>query len=316
MFYRIAILALSIAFATAGAQNPRDFERGPHTEVRPGPWDNDVAVFRIRPDGASERLATFERAGVPTIARFKDGRLIAAHQHFPVRPSADFDKVAVHFSRDDGRSWTDPEVIRLDGLPETMRFPFDPTLVPLSDGRVRLYFTSVEREGRRELSPPAIYSAISEDGVRYQFEPGCRFGVAGRPVIDCAVVAHGEMFHLYSPDNGPGMRPDPAAAVHGRAYHAVSEDGLSFRRLDDVVQSRGGNWLGCAVSDGKMITFFGTGRGIWSATSKNGADWTAGRDLAVRGADPGVVTLSDGGLVVVATTGPRPGTAGDRGNRR
>ena len=34
---------------------------------RPGPWDNDVLVYRMREDGSSEKLATFERAGVPTV---------------------------------------------------------------------------------------------------------------------------------------------------------------------------------------------------------------------------------------------------------
>ena len=106
------------------------------------------------------QLAVFPRAGVPTLARMKDGRLIAAHQHFPEDNDADFDKVAVHFSSDEGKSWTAAEVINLTGLPEGMRFPFDPTLVPLPDGRIRLYFTSLK--GRRfEENRPAIFSAVS-----------------------------------------------------------------------------------------------------------------------------------------------------------
>ena len=72
------------------------------------------------------------------------------------------------------------------------------------------------------------------------------------------------------------------------------------------------NWLGCATSDGKVITFFGTGRGIWTGTSEDGVAWKAGATLAVRGADPGVVALPDGSLIVVATTAPRPGTPSDR----
>jgi hypothetical protein len=108
---------------------------------RPGPWDNDVPVYRVAPAGEPEKLATFERAGVPTVARLRDGRLLAAHQHFPENDRPNFDKVAVRFSPDEGRTWTAPQVIRVSGLPEGMRFPFDPTLVPLPDGRLRLYFT-------------------------------------------------------------------------------------------------------------------------------------------------------------------------------
>src|SRR6185295_4962275 len=166
---------------------------------------------------------------------------VAAHQHFPADNDADFDKVAVHFSSDEGRTWTPPQVIRLEGLPAGMRFPFDPTLVPLPDGRVRLYFTSLK--GRRfDEDRPAIYSAISKDGIDYVFEPGTRFGVEGRPVIDCAVALHDGVFHLFAPDNGTQLRPGnqpgdespedrPRAGV---AYHATSNDGLNFTRAADV----------------------------------------------------------------------------------
>src|SRR6185369_2723614 len=96
--------------------------RGRPNRNRPGPWDNDVLVYRVTSDGASEKLAAFERAGVPTVTRLSDGRLIAAHQHFPENNDEDFDKVAVRFSSDEGKSWTAPKVIRVTGLPEGMRF--------------------------------------------------------------------------------------------------------------------------------------------------------------------------------------------------
>src|SRR4029079_3153753 len=38
------------------------------TEDRPGPWDQDVWVYRVRADGKIDPLVTFERAGVPTLA--------------------------------------------------------------------------------------------------------------------------------------------------------------------------------------------------------------------------------------------------------
>ena len=66
-----------------------------------GPWNNDVLVYHAKADGGMEKLATFPRAGVPTITRMQDGRLIAAHQHFPENDPASFDKVAIHFSSDE-----------------------------------------------------------------------------------------------------------------------------------------------------------------------------------------------------------------------
>ena len=80
--------------------------------------------------------------GVPTVVHLKDGRLLAAFQHFPENDSRNFDRVAVRFSSDEGRVWSKPEPIVVEGMGKGLMRPFDPTLVPLPDGRVRLYFTS------------------------------------------------------------------------------------------------------------------------------------------------------------------------------
>lgn len=272
-----------------------------------GPWDHDAIVYRVTADGRAERLATFERAGVPTAARMKDGRLVAAHQHFPADNDADFDKVAVRFSSDEGKSWTPPQVIRVSGLGDGMRFPFDPTLVPLPDGRIRLYFTST-RGRQLDAGRPAIYSAVSTNGIDYVVDPGVRFGIEGRMVIDCAVALHDGVFHLFAPDNGaigqpgapaaegerrgtpPGQRgtgvpggppPRPAGAgggaaairpLPGKGYHATSTDGLAFTRQADVQIDGRRRWLGNAQSDGGRLVFFGTAEGSPGAP---GGVWTA-----------------------------------------
>ncbi len=285
-----------------------------------GPWNRDVIAYRVSPNGEVTKAATFERAGVPTIARLKDGRLIVAHQHFPENDRENFDKVAVHFSSNDGKTWTAPQVIQVAGLPEGMRFPFDPTLVPLPDGRVRLYFTG--NMGRTfQRSTPAIHSAISQDGVNYTYETGVRFAVDGRAVIDCAVVLHQGVFHLFAPDNGTGQNPgqrrgnEPAAdrPREGVGYHATSKDGLNFTRVDDVQIEGRRSWLGNAQSDGKLITFYGTGEGMstaaggrprgafWMATSADGKSWKQIANPAIGGGDPGAVKTQDGGLLVVIT---------------
>src|SRR5688500_15905692 len=114
----------AITLTAADRQSPPFNEQGRPNRDRPGPWDNDVLVYRTASNGTVEKLATFPRAGVPTVARLGDGRLVAAHQHFPNENDADFDKVAVRFSADEGQTWTPAQVIRLEGLPVGMRFPF------------------------------------------------------------------------------------------------------------------------------------------------------------------------------------------------
>ena len=332
----LVLVCLSPGAAVTNAQYapPIQFPREAGTRELPqpgaaGPWDQDLLVHRVAADGRVERLATFPRGGVATLTRMRDGRLIAAHQYFPENDAANFDKVAVRFSEDEGRTWTPPQVIQLAGLPEGMRFPFDPTLVLLNDGRLRLYFTSLR--GRRfEEDVPAIFSAVSADGIHYAFEPGVRFGIPGRPVIDCAVALHQGVFHLYSPDNGvqgppggprdrqlPGSGPQP-----GVGYHATSRDGLNFTRAEDVQIVGGRRWLGNALSDGHTLTFVGTGGppapggpltgepggGMWFAGSTDGQAWKLLDAARIPGADPGAVKTKDGGWIVISTGPPRPGT--------
>lgn len=275
-----------------------------------GPWNNDVIIYRASSDGKSEKLGAFERAGVPTLARLSDGRLLAAFQHFPADDERRFDRVAACFSNDEGKTWTKPEPIAVEGMDEGLARPFDPTLVPLPDGRVRLYFTS-NRSRDFRMSTPQIYSAISNDGLHYTFEPGVRFGIEGRIVIDCAVVLHQGVFHLYSPDNGTAHefqdnqdRHEPPRA--GTAYHATSKDGLNFTRVDDVkLNDSDVRWLGNAQSDGKTITFFATGRGVFTASSADGSTWTPSTHYSMQGADPGAAAAKDGSWVMLVTGPPR-----------
>jgi hypothetical protein len=297
---------------------PFNDDNRPDRNSRPGPWDNDVVVYRVVTNGPPEKLAMFERAGVPTVARLKDGRLIAAFQSFPADDNRNFDRVAVRFSTDEGRTWTEAAPIKVDALEPGLARPFDPTLVPLPDGRVRLYFTS-NRSPDFRRSTPAIYSAISTNGIDYAFEPGVRFGLAERIVIDCAVALHAGVFHLIVPDNGTAAefmggqdRHEPPPG--GTGYHAISKDGLKFERVADLkMPSTRDRWLGNLQSDGGKLVFFGTGAGPWPVTSTDGTNWTtAAVSTRFRGADPGAVKLKDGSWLLIVTGEPRPGTPSAR----
>jgi hypothetical protein len=295
-----------LPFSTAPTRN----QAPPNQDNRPRPWQNDVLVYRSTADGRSTLLHAFERAGVPTLARLKDGRMIAAFQHFPKDDAQNFDRVAVAFSSDDGKTWSKPAPITIEGMETGLMRAFDPTLVPLPDGRIRLYFTS-NRAARFEESTPAIYSAISSDGIQYKFEPGVRFGVEGRVVIDCAVCLHKGLFHLISPDNGTAedmrreMETRQPPSSSGMGYHAVSKDGLTFERVADVKLNAESRWLGNLLSDGTNMTFIGTGRGLWMATSSDGVAWTPIAAPHVPGADPGLVRFDDGTWFIIATGPPQ-----------
>ena len=205
-----------------------------------------------------------------------------------VRFPRDFDRIAVLISSDGGKTWSEPQVIEIEGLPERHSRPCDPMLVVLEDGRFRLYFTCSPRCGER----PRTLSAISDDGLHFRVEPGDRFADPENDVLDPAVVFFRGKWHYYAPIQGR----------RNRAYHAVSEDGLNFRRMSDV-DTGDITFLGCAVVDGDRLRFYGTGPGgVRSAISDDGERWTVEEGIRLDGgADPGVVRLPDGRWLMVYT---------------
>jgi len=262
-----------------------------------GPWERDLLIAASEDGTTFAPAETFvEGGGVPSAIRDAKGRLVAAFQWFPANDPAHFDRVAVKTSEDGGKTWSAPQPITVEGLPGTYQRPFDPTLALAADGRIRLYF-SCSSTGRRMFDESvATYSAISADGARCTFEPGVRFSAPGRPVIDCAVVRLGEKWHYTAPRG----RPEEGA------YHAVSADGLSFTRVDDIPSVDGANWLGNLLPCGDGMRFYGgSGRGMWWAFSGDGVAWTRPTYLGFGGGDPAAVQVSDKRFLIIYTGEPR-----------
>jgi hypothetical protein len=320
------------------------FGQPPHQPLRQkpenssdAPWNRDLLVYRVGKRQPAKQIGIIERAGVPTLARMVDGRLIATFQYFPkVSEKGNekrFDRIAASFSSDEGNTWSSPETIVVEKLPRGMVRPFDPTLVTLPDGRVRMYFTG-NYSGRFEESTPTICSAISEDGLNYVFEDGVRFAIENKICIDCAVALHGNTFHLFVPDNSsmeaelnrgretgqkerPRTRPKDANR-NGYAFYATSKDGLSFERHDDLRLDSRMKWLGNATTREGELFFFGTGSpvsirsrnrasvpSIWFSSSRDGRKWKSPNVIAeVSGGDPAVVQVKGGDWLVIATSVP------------
>jgi hypothetical protein len=283
----IAALAVIACAGAAWAQLP----------AGEGPWNRDLLILESADGLRFENARTFvERGGVPSLIRDGQGRLIAAFQWFPFEHQDAFDRIAVAFSTDEGKSWTKPQTITIDGLPEGCERACDPTLALLDDGRIRLYFTSDPHDG----AGAGTYSAISKDAVRYEFEPNPRFRAPGENVLDCAVVRIGKQWHYYAPKPG---QP-------GRGYHAVSDDGLRFTGQPDVSLRDFGSWLGCAVPADGGVRFYGTGDGIRSTRSTDGAVWETEDGVRAQGGDPGVVRTGDGRWLMIVTGPLRPDAMG------
>lgn len=276
----------------AGAVTTPPVEARVVTEA--GPWRNDL---RIATSGSPLTFTGFtvwvRQAGVPSLSVLPDGRLIGVFQWFPFDDLEAFDRVAVVFSSDSGRTWTSPRRIAVQGFPDTLQRPFDPTITVAPDGRLRLYFTSSRVERGAPSGILGFFSASSSDGVTYTFEPGARF-VASRSTVDCAVAHWNGQWHLVSPIGAP---------TEG-AYHAVSTDGLTFSRLPDI-GARGSNasFIGnLTVVDG-VLRFYGSSlQGVWITDYSAALGWTASTVLpGVAGGDPAVIQAAPARWLMVFT---------------
>lgn len=250
-----------------------------------GPWQQDLDIVLSEDGGNNFGTAKVlvERAGVPSMIRDAQGRLILVFQWFP-NNSPDFDQVAVMFSTDNGTSWSAPKSIVVNGFPSNQQRPFDPTIVQLPDGRYRLYYSSSVVTAPAQQNKPATYSAISNDGVVYEFEPEARFEGSGR-VIDPAVIIHNGLWHFVAPVGAP----------QEGAYHAVSANGLYFARHANIASVNNVNWTGNLVSYENGIRFYGSPSGTaastWWSYSADGYVWSDPAFVNVRGGDPAIAPL-------------------------
>src|SRR5690606_38594291 len=110
-----------------------------------GPW-NGAIMQAVSTDGVnfSEGTLVMEQAGVPNLLRLQDGTLLLTYQYFSKESEDLFDVIAYSVSSDNGTTWSDTEAIEFENLPEPVKdniHPMDPTMVQLTDGRLRLYFT-------------------------------------------------------------------------------------------------------------------------------------------------------------------------------
>ncbi len=198
-------------------------EDGLNFDVEPG--------IRMAPDPAIEHGSL--RYLAPTVKQLPDGRW---RMYFESRGTADVPPVIASAISSDGVDWELEEGARVHG--------FDgigaPRYVPLSDGRVRIYcFASEYGEGGRmgggvRISQSVI-SAVSTDGLNFEFEPGYRMK-NGQSEIEALGITAGDVLPptadgepwlmLYSgwQDAPPGSVIPPHPSDPGVAESTLGED--------------------------------------------------------------------------------------------
>ena len=216
----------------------------------------------------------------------------------------------------DAVAWRKDLGVRVDLFPpHASQRTLCPDVIPLPDGRLRMYF-----EARTADRPTTILSAISEDGLLWQPEPGVRFGDD--------TWSYGTPRCLYLEDDAPST---PRLRLYFHRYtfplvsgieagnviiSAVSSDGLMFReeegvRIAQETERETGSVYAPEVvrlGDGSYRMYYSGWSdeirgGVFTATSRDGLVWTKHPDPCIDLGDrwdgdmvsePCVIPLNDG----------------------
>ena len=258
-----------------------------------GPWDGSI-YLATSTDGLTftGRTLVLKAAGVPNLQRLPDGTLVLLYQYFSSTDQTMFDQIAYSTSSDSGKTWTDPAAVNITNLPTSIdgkKKPMDPTLVQLTDGSLRLYFT-YHVKGNQTA---ALYEATAADGkISSAFVSNSTPSLmVDKNLLDPSVASFNGVWHHYSWQ----MESDAN-------YHSTSTDGITFTLQSDVTLPM--DFLGEVVPMNNGLRFYGTGKGgVLSAFSSDGSTWTMDSGSRVtQGADPGVTQLADGSYVMIFTS--------------
>lgn len=268
-----------------------------------GPWAMRLMIA-LSDDGLKfERTNTIlsDQADVPDAITMPDGE--ARVYYITWCPDQIRGQIVVASTRD-GKDWL-YKPITIDGYNRPKSTAVDPTVEFTDDGKIRLYFTSFP-EGPGSMQRGQTYSAISEDGYTFNLEDGVRFKIDNGPVLDPTVLKIGDTWHYF------------AGGTPGSNYHATSQDGLTFTRVEDFKVGFLLMSNGLAMDGGYRYYTFEQKRGeptttIYSLFTNDGLTWKQddGVRLAVdttstletRGVkDAAVTRLADGRYLMIYST--------------
>jgi hypothetical protein len=244
----------------------------------------------------------FEKASVPDVVLLTqdseagdEGDLLMYFPSFENVHSPDEEQIAYSRSTDNGVTWSERESITMEGN-DDIGTAVDPSLVQLSDGRLRMYFYGSEftqGDPAQSAGDHSFYSAVSSDGVNFTVEDGVRF--AAEKITDPEVVQHNGRWIMYI-SRGP------------ETLIATSSDGLTFALEDE--EWDGGGVPGAYVDDDGDVHLYGCGQGgIATQESTDGITFSESTEpvTALRSedtttpaiCDPAPVLLPDGDVLMV-----------------
>ncbi len=313
----ISLLFLVSACSDASEEvEPEDISSSPETssttEGSSSPTEgvtNHQLYYAASEDGETWHLSPeetiLEKASVPNlilvkqnIGDFKKGTLISHFVDASEMHDWGDERIGYITSEDNGASWSEREMITIENLPERIT-AVDPCVVQLGDGRMRIYFfdfTANKNLLAGDETDPTFYSAVSEDGVTFEFE-GEVYSSDEALITDPEVIWYGERWLLYNPvfESVESMK-----AGENKIQISESSDGTNFE-LIDTIDFHG---IPGVMHENGTVSMFGCSQnGITRIQSEDGIEFdTDNVDVILEtgGCDPDPAKLSDGtyGLIL------------------
>lgn len=196
-------------------------------------------------------------------------------------------------SIDGGKSWTERQIIKIDGIGNKAVADPDPYLLP--DGKIRLYYYDILENRTKKITESVvnkIYSAISTDGVNFTQEDGVRLEY--EMIFDPDVIKVGDTWRMY------------AGTDKNKVISATSTDGLNFTYEGIATENAG---VPNIYYDGTKYLLYTAGIEIFTSTDGKTFTKTSNSFRITGGvtADPGVVKISeDKYLMVFKTSDAKP----------
>ena len=204
-----------------------------YQEKDPGlKWLKDPEVA-IDSDGPLDA----DRALTPNVVKMGGGYRMYYHGFGPERPNLESKGYILSAFSADGSTWEKEPGVRMDAGGEgAEHWVWSPDVVPLPDGRFRMYYEGRTEQAGGEVRS-AIVSALSEDGIAWEREEGVRLGGKSS--------SYGSPRCLYL-DRDPGTggtryRLYASSFNDHNIVSAVSEDGLEFGLEPGVRVTREGD---------------------------------------------------------------------------
>lgn len=312
------LLSLLLSACSSGIEEIDEQEVGPEPTVdtsslgtpdspTEGVTDHEL-YFAVSEDGDKWELTTeetiLEMASVPNlllleedVGDFEAGTLISHFVDASEMHDWGEERIGYITSEDNGETWSGRELITIEDKPEELT-AVDPCVVQLSDGRLRLYFFDFSANKNLlagEATDPSFYSAISEDGVTFEFE-GEVYSSTAALITDPEVLWLDGRWLLYNPvfESAEDMK-----SGGGSIQISESKDGTDFEYITSI------DFMGIpgVMEEAGTVSLFGcTPGGITRVSSSDGVEFDLDNvDTVLQGGgcDPDPVQLSDGSYALM-----------------